>query len=69
MKRYRKPVNAASSVRSNRRIFTPEEVAQFLSQIKELQGYDILLNETEDGSIQFTIGDSVYSIMDIAPVV
>ncbi len=69
MKKFINPVKEARSIRPNRCIFTPEEVAQFLMQIKELQGHNISLNEAEDGSVQFTIGDSVYSIMDIAPLV
>ena len=68
MKRFRNSVKAARSVRPGSCVFTPDEVAQLLMQIDELQGYDISFEETEDGTAQFTIGDSVYSVMDIAPV-
>lgn len=68
MKRFRNSVKAARSVRPGSCVFTPDEVAQLLMQINELQGYDISFEETEDGTAQFTIGDSVYSVMDIAPV-
>lgn len=68
MKRFRNSVKAARSVRPGSCVFTPDEVAQLLMQIDELQGYDISFEETEDGAAQFTIGDSVYSVMDIAPV-
>lgn len=68
MKRFRNSVKAARSVRPGSCVFTPDEVAGLLMQINELQGYDISFEETEDGAAQFTIGDSVYSVMDIAPV-
>ena len=68
MKRFRNSVKAARSVRPGSCVFTPDEVAQLLMQINELQGYDISFEETEDGTAQFNIGDSVYSVMDIAPV-
>ena len=68
MKRFRNSIKAARSIRPSRCVFTPDEVAQLLMQINELQGYDISFEETEDGAAQFTIGDSVYSVMDIAPV-
>lgn len=68
MKRFRNSVKAARSVRPGSCVFTPDEVAQLLMQIDELQGYDISFEETEDGAAHFTIGDSVYSVMDIAPV-
>mgnify|MGYP000339761370 CR=1 FL=1 len=69
MKRFRNSVKAARSVRPGSCVFTPDEVAQLLMQIDELQGYDISFEETENGTAQFTIGDSVYSVMDIAPVI
>ena len=69
MKRFRNSVKAARSIRTSSCVFTPDEVAQLLMQIDELQGYDISFEETEDGAAQFTIGDSVYSVMDIAPVI
>ena len=68
MKRFRNSVKAARSVRPSHCVFTPDEVAGLLMQINELQGYDISFEETEDGAAHFTIGDSVYSVMDIAPV-
>ena len=69
MKRFRNSVKAARSVRPGSCVFTRDEVAQLLMQIDELQGYDISFEETENGTAQFTIGDSVYSVMDIAPVI
>ena len=69
MKRFRNSVKAARSIRPSRCVFTPDEVARLLMQISELQGYDISFEETENGTAQFTIGDSVYSVMDIAPVI
>lgn len=42
-------------------VFTPSAVVDFLSQIKELDSYDIGILEDSD-RIQITIGDSVYDI-------
>lgn len=66
MKRFKNSIKAARNINSNRCVFTPNEVAQLLMQINELQGYDISFEETEDGAAHFTIGDSIYSVMDIA---
>ena len=66
MKRFKNSIKAARSINSNRCVFTPNEVAQLLMQINELQGYDISFKETADGTAHFTIGDSIYSVMDIA---
>ena len=41
MKRFRNSVKAARSIRTSSCVFTPDEVAQLLMQIDELQGYDI----------------------------
>lgn len=66
MKRFKNSIKAAGSIRPSRCVFKPDEVAQLLMQINELQGYDISFKETEDGTAHFTIGDSIYSVMDIA---
>lgn len=66
MKRFKNSIKAARNISTNGCIFTPNEVAQLLMQINELRGYDISFKETADGVAHFTIGDSVYSVMDIA---
>lgn len=43
-------------------VFTPVAVLDFLSQITELQDYDITLTESNNGLLQITIGSSVYTI-------
>lgn len=42
-------------------LFTPAAVLDFLSNVVELQGHDIHLDETSSG-VTITIGESVYSI-------
>ncbi len=46
----------------NETLFTTSSIIDLLSQIEELQEYEIGIAETPDGSIQLTIGDSVYDI-------
>lgn len=65
MKIRKRPITAADDLSVNRCMFTPEDVATFLSQIYELQGLGISLNENADGSAKFTIGDSVYNIANL----
>lgn len=43
-------------------VFTPAAILDMLSQITELQEYDIGVTETIDGNIQIQIGDSIYEI-------
>lgn len=47
MKIRKRPITAADDLSVNRCMFTPEDVAAFLSQIYELQGLGISLNENE----------------------
>ena len=65
MKIRKRSITATKDLPVNRCMFTPEDVAAFLSQIYELQGLGISLNENEDGSAEFTIGDSVYNIANL----
>lgn len=50
-------------------LFTPAALLSLLSQIDELKDKQIELTETLDGTMQLCIGDSVYAIEDVAPVV
>ena len=50
-------------------MFTPADVQDFLLQIDELSGYDISFENAPDGSVDFLIGNSLYHIADIAPIV
>ena len=45
-------------------VFTPASILDLLSQIKELEDYDLSVYETLDGEIQIQIGDSFYQITD-----
>jgi len=43
-------------------VFTPAAILDMLSQITELQEYDIGVTETIDGNLQIQIGDSIYEV-------
>lgn len=45
-------------------LFTPAAVLDLLTQIEELNQYNIGVAETLDGKIQVTVGDSNYIISD-----
>ena len=65
MKIRKRPITAADDLSVNRCMFTPEDVAAFLSQIYELQGLGISIKDKAEGSAEFTIGDSVYNIANL----
>lgn len=43
-------------------IFTPVAVLDLLNQIDELKDYNIGMQETPEGTIQFSVGESTYEI-------
>jgi hypothetical protein len=43
-------------------LFTPAALLDLLTQIDELQDYNITVTESIDGDVQLHIGESVYSI-------
>lgn len=43
-------------------VLTPSSLMDFLSQVEELDNYQVAVSETPDGNVQVLIGDSVYSI-------
>ena len=45
-------------------VFTPAAVLDLLTQIDELDGYEVGISETPDSHIQLTVGSSVYDISD-----
>lgn len=53
----------------DQQLFTPAALLSLLSQIDELKDKQLELTETLDGIMQLCIGDSVYAIEDVAPVV
>jgi hypothetical protein len=46
-------------------IFTPENFAELLSQLPEMQGYNVSIGESPEGTLQFIIGDNIYDCMGI----
>lgn len=61
------PVRASTQNMASKRMFTPTDVVQLLSQITELSGCEISLWDTTDGSIDIAIGESVYRLSYTAP--
>lgn len=47
-------------------LFTPAAVLDLLTQIDELQGYEIGITQELNGQLQLSVGDSVYSLADDA---
>lgn len=45
-------------------VFTPAAVLDLLTQIDELNEYEVGIAETPDGHLQLTVGTSVYDISD-----
>lgn len=43
-------------------VFTPAAIADLLTQITELEEYDISVSETSDGALQINIGNSSYTL-------
>lgn len=43
-------------------VLTPASLMDFLSQVEELESYQVAVSETPDGNVQVLVGDSVYSI-------
>lgn len=63
MKRVIRRVSASSDARFTRSLyFTPNEVVELLTQIKELKDCRIAHTESRDGSVEFIIGNSAYYI-------
>ncbi len=65
MKKLRNPIMAMSRTVKNGFVFTPAEIVDFLSQIAELNGYEVSLCESTDKSCKIAIGESVYYLSDL----
>lgn len=52
---------ATPSNPQHKRYFTPMEVVKLLQQIDELQELKISFQRVSDGSIEFTVGNNVYT--------
>lgn len=55
-------VMSSESTSTSEIVFTTSSLLDLLAQIEELSEYDIDINESIDGSLQLTIGESYYSI-------
>lgn len=64
MKRVRTGITASSNFGRNTSIITPTDVVNLLSQIEELKNYNITVAEKSDGTLDFTVGDYVYRMMN-----
>lgn len=63
MKRLLRNITASNEIPSNSNIlFTPDDVRQLLLQIDELKNCNITLTQSEDGSVEFIIGNSAYYV-------
>lgn len=47
---------------SERACFTPNDVAELLARIEELQGCEISYTEPHDGFVEFIIGKARYNV-------
>lgn len=68
MYKLRKGITAATETAKDAALSTDEkfsckDVYDFLSAVEELQGRKITAVERNDGSDEFTIGDSVYTLV------
>lgn len=65
MKKFVKnPINATTIPILQRRLFTPEDVAALLHQIKQLHGYSVGVSELPEGNgVEFQIDDDYYAVV------
>jgi len=49
----------------NKFVFTPAEIVDFLSQVLELDEYEVSLCEATNKSCKIAIGESVYYLTDL----
>ena len=63
MKRYRKNIFTATDIEDSQRLFTPKEVAELLSEIRELKNYKVSIKRTPDNELEYIVGDSAYQIL------
>lgn len=63
MKRYRKNIFTATDIEDSQQLFTPKEVAELLSEIKELKNCKVSIKRTPDNELEYIVGDSAYQIL------
>lgn len=64
MKRIRRSITASIPVIENVRFFTPVELLKVLSNIHELRECVITLKDGPDGTLDLTIDDRLYRLID-----
>lgn len=65
MKEIKNSIMAKRRTHKNKFVFTPAEIVDFLSQVLELDEYEVSLRETTDKSCKIAIGESVYYLTDL----
>lgn len=63
MKRLVRNINASSNFANNKIMFSPADIVALLSDIEQLKGCEITVNENADG-LQLTIGDYMYELFN-----
>lgn len=63
MKRLVRNINASSNFANNKIMFSSTDIVALLSDIEQLKGCEITVNENADG-LQLTIGDYMYELFN-----
>ncbi len=69
MKRLRRRICASTNPLANECIMTPTDIIDFLSQIPELHGCAVSLEDSPTGSLLFVVGDNAFELVDSAQAV
>ncbi|MCI8332311.1 MAG: hypothetical protein HFE78_05760 [Clostridiales bacterium] len=69
MLRLKRRVTASTSQLANQHVMSPNEIVDFLSQILELNGCAISLEDSPTGSLLFVVGDNAYELVDATETV
>lgn len=65
MKEIKNSIIAKRRTGKNKFVFTPAEIVDFLSQVLELDEYEVSLCEATNKSCKIAIGESVYYLTDL----
>lgn len=57
-------VGKKTDVDDFQRKYTADEIIELLSQIKELDDYDVYCSKSNDGKVTFVVGNSAYHITE-----
>lgn len=64
MKKLKRRICASNNPLANENIITPMEVIELLSQLPELKGCKVSLQNSSTGSLLFAIGNNLYEVED-----